>query len=896
MTRQPLKILFVLLHPGYARNYESTIRLLLDRGHRIHLGFSLPGKQASDHVAERLASAYPGLTFSTAPKRESDGWRQIVWAVRALMDYARYLHPRYADARLLRERVAEKIQAKAPKFGLVTRLVTVGFTRIGWPFTNAHVANLLVSFFMRLESGIPPSSAVERFVIEHDPDVVLVTPVVNIGASEVEYVKVSRRLGIPSGVCVASWDNLSNKGLVRVEPDRVFVWNATQVAEAVQMHRLPSTKIVMTGAQRFDEWFEAAPSRRRDEFCEAADLDPNRPFVLYLCSSPFIAPAETGFVARWIAALRSDPDLADYGILIRPHPQNVAQWLVADFDGVQNVSIWPRAGAQPVDVDSKRDFFESVYYCSAVVGINTSALIEAAIVGRSVLTVLDAEFAGTQEGTLHFHYLLHENGGFLHVASDLDDHRAQLRAVVAGADEHRAQTEAFVASFVRPFGLTTPSTPRLADAIEELARMVPGAAGRSTGDRIVATALAVTVEAARITSWVRRAARRGGRTPKRAVLRSRQAIAAASRRSALWPLAWVRSPLARRKGRASGLAGPLRRFLGDDLTEAKLEALSRSKGRAPENAAVREVRKTIGTLRRSRAAAVVLGPWLGEPATELLYWIPFLRHVVQKQRLEPSRLVAVSHGGVKAWYRGLSTDYVDLADRLPSEDLASYTRLWSGYLRKGAHADMKRLETAALGASSLSGDEITALSPRLLQQIFGTYWRGRGALRPVLPHLAFDRIKAPGNRQLEKVLPARYVAVDPTVGLREAIASAAAQESLVALATSDEWEARCPGVDASTPLDSIRLTRRIGARSAIIGRAHAYIGGLRLAPVALSHRVPCVALLDEESSFRGPDLDLAFRMAWQLDVPFYVLTLDQLSHAAAVARAVMAPMPAVAGD
>jgi hypothetical protein len=83
--------------------------------------------------------------------------------------------------------------------------------------------------------------------------------------------------------------------------------------------------------------------------------------------------------------------------------------------------------------------------------------------------VLAPEFA--QESTLHFHYLLEENGGFLRVASSLDEHARQLARVLdedaAGAERRRR----FVESFVRPHGLDRPATPILADAVEELARV-----------------------------------------------------------------------------------------------------------------------------------------------------------------------------------------------------------------------------------------------------------------------------------------------------------------------------------------------------------------------------------------------------------------------------------------
>ena len=96
--------------------------------------------------------------------------------------------------------------------------------------------------------------------------------------------------------------------------------------------------------------------------------------------------------------------------------------------------MWPRGGANPVDQASKNDYFDSMYHSAAAVGINTSAQIESGIVGRPVFSVRVAEYAGTQEGTLHFHYLLNENGGLLHMAGSLDEH---VRDADEGDRSHR---------------------------------------------------------------------------------------------------------------------------------------------------------------------------------------------------------------------------------------------------------------------------------------------------------------------------------------------------------------------------------------------------------------------------------------------------------------------------
>jgi hypothetical protein len=83
--------------------------------------------------------------------------------------------------------------------------------------------------------------------------------------------------------------------------------------------------------------------------------------------------------------------------------------------------------------------------------------------------VLADEFKDTQQGTLHFRYLLSENGGFLRVARSLPDHARQLAETLASPDIGREACERFVRTFIRPHGVEVPATPILVDALEGLA-------------------------------------------------------------------------------------------------------------------------------------------------------------------------------------------------------------------------------------------------------------------------------------------------------------------------------------------------------------------------------------------------------------------------------------------
>jgi hypothetical protein len=386
-------------------------------------------------------------------------WGAIATGLRGIIDFVRYLDPRFAGAPALRARMKRKALPRA--FYVLDAVRTLG---IGG--TRSVVAGLAA-----LERAIPGSHEVESFLRVHAPDVVLVSPLVDAASDQVDLVKASQALGIPVAACIASWDNLTNKGLLRVQPDRVIVWNETQRREAIEFHAAPSDRVVVTGAQPFDRWFERRATTTREEFCRRAGLPADRPFVLYTCSSSFIAisPAELAFVRAWIAALRAQPATARVPILVRPHPYNRAAWEHADLSGLGEVSVWPDGPYNPVEEESRAGFFDSLHHSAAVVGVNTSAMIEAAIVGRPVLSIQVPEFSRTQDGTLHFHYLLPENGGFLRVASTLDEHVTQLADVLARPDEARAQTARFVSSFVRPQGIEVPCAPLVADAVEALA-------------------------------------------------------------------------------------------------------------------------------------------------------------------------------------------------------------------------------------------------------------------------------------------------------------------------------------------------------------------------------------------------------------------------------------------
>jgi hypothetical protein len=509
VQERSLRILFVVRGATLHR-FSLLIPALAERGHEVHIAFA-PNEdwKASGRAVLRpkvqelvddLCARYPQVTYSLAPQRESvDGWRGVASAVRGIADLALTSSSRFAGTRGSRARMRartrvleglEQSNGQEPFGKWVT--VTVGRKLVAEP--NGRRSRWISGAAAHLEDAIPTSPEVDRYVAEHRPDVVLATGTYRHVSAEVEFLKSARRLGIPTGIVVTSWDSLVSKGSLKFVPDRLLVWNEIQAEDAVSLHGMPRDRVRSTGAHGFDEWFERRPSRSREGLLAELELDPAQPYVLYLCSSNAIVHRdEVEFVQRWVAALRSADDerVRRLNVVVRPYPGGSAS--EADWDAVQaldGVAVWPRKGTVPVGEQARTDFFDSLALSAAVVGINTTSMVEAAILGKNVLTVIVPEFA--QLTTLHFQYLLAENGGFLHVAESLDEHVRQLAHALETDELGAEQRRAFIESFVRPAGLDRPAAPVSVDAIEELSRVRVNRAERPSTR---ALRLALSVEA-----------------------------------------------------------------------------------------------------------------------------------------------------------------------------------------------------------------------------------------------------------------------------------------------------------------------------------------------------------------------------------------------------------------
>ncbi len=465
-----MRIFFSIQHFGSFLMYESVIREMAVRGHQIHLAVSRQESLGWDKALENVRADHPEITWSwlSPSPATSAFWFELAKTIRLWADYLRYFESHYVSAPKLKARAEERVPP---------RLVRLSKRPA---FQRPDNRRRLLAVLRAVERALPPVTEIQEQLRAYKPDVVLVTPLVYLGSWQFEVLRAALAEGLRTAFSVGSWDHLSSKALIRDMPLRVLVWNETQKDEAVRLHGVPADRVIITGAQCYDQWFGRVPLRTREEFCCHVGLRADKPFILYVCSALFWgSPVEAEFVCRWIRSLRDSahPELRSAAILIRPHPARMEEWKTIDLSTFDNVSLY---GSNPMDTTSKEDYFESLVYSSAVVGLNTSAFLEAAVVGRPVHTILTPEFSDNQEGTLHFHYLLRVGGGVLQASKTFEEHHAQLAASLSHPETALGANRQFVREFIRPHGLDIPATPVFCEAVDGLLKIPAPAPERTT--------------------------------------------------------------------------------------------------------------------------------------------------------------------------------------------------------------------------------------------------------------------------------------------------------------------------------------------------------------------------------------------------------------------------------
>jgi hypothetical protein len=91
-----------------------------------------------------------------------------------------------------------------------------------------------------------------------------------------------KRLGIPTGTFVFSWDNLSSKSRMPTDFDFYLVWSPLMRDELLRFYpNIRDEQVYIVGTPQFDYYADGNLIWERERFCREVGADPNRPVICY---------------------------------------------------------------------------------------------------------------------------------------------------------------------------------------------------------------------------------------------------------------------------------------------------------------------------------------------------------------------------------------------------------------------------------------------------------------------------------------------------------------------------------------------------------------------------------------------------------------------------------------
>jgi hypothetical protein len=447
-----MRVLFAITHLNFWLPLEPVAQEYCESGHTVSVLFEQTYRQKFE---KRYIFDPEMVSYDVGwMNNRGDRFQFLLKYSREILNYAAYWRLRQPTSRLLVDRWAIYIPYPI-------RLLT--YTKFGRSWLSSDIVWRTLK---KLESSIPPSRRLVTEIQHYAPDILVAASAIMPYSNETEYLKAARQLGIPTIVIVPSWDNLTTKGILHEIPDWLFVWTEGQVEEAEKFHNMPGERVICTGAPKYDPWFELKPVIAKEEFCQGLGINPSDPYALYLCSSKFISRDETVFVDQLADCLAKTPELCNLTLLVRPHPQNLAHW--ENYKSKHaNVVVWSKDLNIMNPSMTIQDFYHSLLYSHCVLGINTSAFIEAAIVDKPCIAIAASQYEFTQMGIPHFKHLL--DADFLELPRGIDETAEVVLRIVKGEDSKKEKRREFVHNFVRPNGLDIPASRVIAKSIMNVA-------------------------------------------------------------------------------------------------------------------------------------------------------------------------------------------------------------------------------------------------------------------------------------------------------------------------------------------------------------------------------------------------------------------------------------------
>jgi hypothetical protein len=259
-----------------------------------------------------------------------------------------------------------------------------------------------------LESALFTSRLYEKVLLQHRPDLVVVTSVGNMRGPDVLLMREARRHGCKIASVVLSWDNSSSRGIGGAAPDFVVAWTPTMKRELVEYQDLDGGQIFVGGVAHWDSYY--APGRSREELFRQFGLDPDKRLVLFATAAPTgWADLNVEVVHVLGRAIAERTLVGPCQAVVRLHPNYFSQnrqstardalpqieAAVSQYPGMHLMrpKLSSRAVTFDLAGDDASDLRDLLRHCDVLVTSFSTVMLEACIFDTPVVNVAFAEYS-----------------------------------------------------------------------------------------------------------------------------------------------------------------------------------------------------------------------------------------------------------------------------------------------------------------------------------------------------------------------------------------------------------------------------------------------------------------------------------------------------------------------
>lgn len=273
------------------------------------------------------------------------------------------------------------------KFRMPVRLLKTPARVLASLKTEQLVENQLEKILLRY----PRSSEAEERIKREKPTVIVTTGPFQFEQPAIH--SIARRLKIPNLAYIPSWDNVTTKNRMVYKYDGYIVWSEQTKKELHEFY--PATKnypVYVVGAPQFDIFFQTKYYQSREEFCQAENLDPKLPIIVYAIGSPNFLKEHHGAVH--LAERVKNGELGNVQMLVRPHPihdnaemSEILKPFAPQVKLQQTANVGKNLTERSQDESQITEWVNTFRHADVVVNLSSTVTVDAAIFDKPVVNL-----------------------------------------------------------------------------------------------------------------------------------------------------------------------------------------------------------------------------------------------------------------------------------------------------------------------------------------------------------------------------------------------------------------------------------------------------------------------------------------------------------------------------